>query len=646
MMIFWPYNVIEVTPENINEGGLIIGYNRSSRNIKGKEENDIFIVVDVLKSIDVYNDKYLDGDNVVVIGFVNADNVGDFEKYRNVMSDRIMNVSLGKSEYIDCKRREDIYVPKSVEYIYINNNDCNNHERDINKTIFLYSKKEFFTNKILDKRLPLNIVDNNDSNSNEFINLSEEEFDNCLMSSVFQIINERYLRTENEEYKGDEENMIKNEELKEGEMDMSSKELVKKIKECKEKMKNNLSKFQMIIYKFIIYILTIGGIIEMVLNNTILKRMMTVFNGIFKSSKFIQQLELQYHQIIKALPNNWYIWCKSRIYSDEDLKKNEEKYLMEKGFYLRILNVILSGIIDNICYIIILGVVVIYQEKFYQFLYNTNQSMNQEIIVTIKWLMNSIPAGLKLNTNLSYFLGTFYLFYYSKWQLILSYIFFNIRFSFLSLIYCTFLLFGLLGFRSCSLFICFLFDIFRLFTFHLISFYNGSSKIYYYQLNMLIVFWRLFRGKKNNVLRNRIDSCNFDINQLLLGTIIFTIIFFLFPTIIVYYAFFLFLFLCLTILNSLFQLLLFFFHFFPFGSVFSYFFFPSNLHSNGISFHIFNHKNFQSDHLIFVIQKKDYLLSDIITNFLTIISNKIFKNVNFFTILNCLLTGKNLTQNK
>ena len=47
-------------------------------------------------------------------------------------------------------------------------------------------------------------------------------------------------------------------------------------------------------------------------------------------------------------------------------------------------------------------------------------------------------------------------------------------------------------------------------------------------------------GKKYNVLRDRLDSCDYDLDQLLLGTILFTLLFFLIPTVIVYYMLFVF----------------------------------------------------------------------------------------------------------
>jgi hypothetical protein len=45
-------------------------------------------------------------------------------------------------------------------------------------------------------------------------------------------------------------------------------------------------------------------------------------------------------------------------------------------------------------------------------------------------------------------------------------------------------------------------------------------------------------GKRYNVLRNRVDSWDYDVDQLLLGTILFTLVAFLFPTILAYYALF------------------------------------------------------------------------------------------------------------
>jgi len=45
-------------------------------------------------------------------------------------------------------------------------------------------------------------------------------------------------------------------------------------------------------------------------------------------------------------------------------------------------------------------------------------------------------------------------------------------------------------------------------------------------------------GKRRNVLRNRTDTWSYDMDQLLFGTILFTLLAFLFPTAFVYYSLF------------------------------------------------------------------------------------------------------------
>ena len=70
---------------------------------------------------------------------------------------------------------------------------------------------------------------------------------------------------------------------------------------------------------------------------------------------------------------------------------------------------------------------------------------------------------------------------------------------------------------------------------HISSFYVAAARIYDWQLSILISLFHLFRGKKRNVLRDRIDSCDYDLDQLLLGTIMFTLLAFLFPTVMVFY---------------------------------------------------------------------------------------------------------------
>lgn len=145
----------------------------------------------------------------------------------------------------------------------------------------------------------------------------------------------------------------------------------------------------------------------------------------------------------------------------------------------------------------------------------------------ITWLMDW-PAGLKLNNELAKFLGDLFLWVIDYWdgcmvQLRPS-LPFIVRFI------------GLSSFAGASLPISLFSDLISLMTIHIYSFYIASARIYNWQLTIIISLFHLFRGKKRNVLRNRIDNCDYDLDQLLLGTIVFTLLFFLLPTVAVFYT--------------------------------------------------------------------------------------------------------------
>ena len=81
-------------------------------------------------------------------------------------------------------------------------------------------------------------------------------------------------------------------------------------------------------------------------------------------------------------------------------------------------------------------------------------------------------------------------------------------------------------------------DTLSLLTAHLYVCYYVSATVFRHQLGLAGSLWNLFRGKRYNVLRNRIDSWDYDVDQLLLGTILFTLLAFLYPTVLTYYALF------------------------------------------------------------------------------------------------------------
>lgn len=94
---------------------------------------------------------------------------------------------------------------------------------------------------------------------------------------------------------------------------------------------------------------------------------------------------------------------------------------------------------------------------------------------------------------------------------------------------------GFSSFAGATMPIALFSDLLSLLTIHIYCFYIASARVFHWQLSIIISLFHLFRGKKHNVLRNRIDSCDYDLDQLLLGTILFTLLFFLLPTTIVFY---------------------------------------------------------------------------------------------------------------
>ena len=69
----------------------------------------------------------------------------------------------------------------------------------------------------------------------------------------------------------------------------------------------------------------------------------------------------------------------------------------------------------------------------------------------------------------------------------------------------------------------------------LLAIYYVVARIYNYTLKMMQTLFRLFRGKKFNVLRNRDDANNFSVSELYLGVLIITLSIFLLPTVAMFY---------------------------------------------------------------------------------------------------------------
>ncbi len=81
-------------------------------------------------------------------------------------------------------------------------------------------------------------------------------------------------------------------------------------------------------------------------------------------------------------------------------------------------------------------------------------------------------------------------------------------------------------------------DIIRVLTLHIAVIHRILGMLHSFQLRIVQSLWYLFQGQKINILRKRVDTCEYDRQQLFLGTLLFSIFFFLFPSLAVYFYLF------------------------------------------------------------------------------------------------------------
>jgi phosphatidylinositol glycan class Q protein len=152
----------------------------------------------------------------------------------------------------------------------------------------------------------------------------------------------------------------------------------------------------------------------------------------------------------------------------------------------------------------------------------------------IAWL-ERFPAGFKLNVELTHNMGHELRNLIGMHQQLLESTLWNVE-------YCQTWGIPILAFVAATFgwttFLAVVVDLWRLQIIYAIVLAFSFRNLYKAELYLLSALWRLFRGKKRNVLRQRTDSMQYDAMQLLVGTIGFCICIFLWTTILVYYTFF------------------------------------------------------------------------------------------------------------
>ncbi|XP_042003106.1 N-acetylglucosaminyl-phosphatidylinositol biosynthetic protein gpi1-like isoform X1 [Salvia splendens] len=146
------------------------------------------------------------------------------------------------------------------------------------------------------------------------------------------------------------------------------------------------------------------------------------------------------------------------------------------------------------------------------------------------WLMGN-PAGFKLNTELAGVLGMISLNAIQIWSTLWASVGFLFIHFFKGLALC-----GILFGSTCAA--ALLVDIISLLTMHVLILHLFLSILYSTQIQALSALWRLFRGKKLNPLRHRLDSYDYTVEQHVVGSLLFTPILLLLPTTSAFYIFF------------------------------------------------------------------------------------------------------------
>lgn len=205
--------------------------------------------------------------------------------------------------------------------------------------------------------------------------------------------------------------------------------------------------------------------------------------------------------------------------------------IKNKRFTLKTGNYMFALIIDMLLGIFILQLLLHYLEHTFpsEILLNNAEKVVTLLKDLINWLMGA-PAGLKLNHALNNMLGKFFLYHIHLWWTFLIFMKPLMDFAFKVLV--------LLGRLGVTFQIAIAADLLALVSFHAYCIYVYATRLFNIELKGITGLVRLFLGKKKNPLRERVDSCQYQPDQLFVGTLLFTILLFLMPTTWVYYAVF------------------------------------------------------------------------------------------------------------
>lgn len=261
---------------------------------------------------------------------------------------------------------------------------------------------------------------------------------------------------------------------------------------------------------------------------------------------FFKQLDLRLRQVA-YFPAQFLFYRNSAILTDPSsdwpeilqLPVYNEKYNINNSNYINLYNSIWLIVNDMLIGLTLHNTFTKNREFLLKLLNETllNDFAVAHLHQLVQWVSKEHPYGFKLNDELGQFMGLMFTWTLEAWgnlflraleiansqSILISYVF------------------------KCICYMGFLFiiaavvDYVNLVTIHIHFFNVVTTKVYFRQIEALKSLWQLFRGKKYNVLRNRIDNLDedqFRVDRLLLGTLMFTILIYLLPTTFAFYLLF------------------------------------------------------------------------------------------------------------
>ena len=198
--------------------------------------------------------------------------------------------------------------------------------------------------------------------------------------------------------------------------------------------------------------------------------------------------------------------------------------------WMNLNSLIYSLRVDIVLGCIIGTVVYLNAENIVTFLWQEVYRIQCSFIVdSLQWFKHS-PGGIKLNSLITSKMGLILEMIVQSFIRILcwSRSFHITMIKFLACI-------GSFGF---TVQLVFAMDVVRLLTLHIAVLHRLLSVFHQLQIRLLYSLWLLFRGKKKNTLRKRVDTGQFDSDQFLMGILLFAIVLFFFPSFAVYFYLF------------------------------------------------------------------------------------------------------------